>query len=111
MFDPILVPLDGSRLAECVLPHVVAIARSFDAEITLLRMLEKKQANASAQLFDLLNWQINKTEAALYLEKIKERFQESGLRVQTIVLEGLVGEGITEYAQNQGMKLIILSIL
>ena len=109
MFDPILVPLDGSRLAECVLPHVVAIARSFDAEITLLRMLEKKQANASAQLFDLLNWQINKTEAALYLEKIKERFQESGLRVQTIVLEGLVGEWITEYAQNQGMKLIILS--
>ena len=32
MFDPILVPLDGSQLAECVLPHVVAIARSFDAE-------------------------------------------------------------------------------
>jgi nucleotide-binding universal stress UspA family protein len=44
MFDTILVPLDGSQLAECVLPHVVAIARSFDAEITLLRMLEKNHA-------------------------------------------------------------------
>lgn len=109
MFNTILVPLDGSQLAECVLPHIVAIARSFDAEITLLRMLEKNQASAPAQLFDLLNWQINKTKAAVYLEKTNARFQELGLRTRTIVLEGLVAEGITEYAQNQGMKLIILS--
>jgi nucleotide-binding universal stress UspA family protein len=109
MFDPILVPLDGSQLAECVLPHTIAIARSFDAEITLLRMLEKNQADVSAQLFDLLNWQINKTKATLYLETIKAQFQTSGLRVKTAVLEGLVAEGITEYAQNQGMKLIVLS--
>ena len=108
MFDPILVPLDGSQLAECVFPHVYAIARSFDAEITLLRMLEKNQA-ASAPLFDLLNWEINKTKASLYLEKTKARFLESGLRARTAVLEGLVAEGITEYAQNQGMKLIVLS--
>ena len=109
MFDTILVPLDGSQLSECVLPHTVAIARSFKAEITLIRMLEKNQAGTSAQLFDLLNWQINKTRAALYLEKIKSQFQESSIRAQTTVMEGLVAEGITEYAQNQGMKLIILS--
>jgi len=72
-------------------------------------MLEKNQVGASAQLFDLLNWQINKTRAALYLERTKVRFQESNIRVRTIVLEGLVAEGITEYAQNQGMKLIVLS--
>jgi nucleotide-binding universal stress UspA family protein len=109
MFDTILVPLDGSQLADCVLPHVVAIARSFDAEVTLLRMLEKNQANISAQLFDLLNWQINKTKAALYLDKIQAQLQTSNIRVQTEVLEGLIAEGITGYAQNQQMKLIILS--
>jgi nucleotide-binding universal stress UspA family protein len=109
MFDPILVPLDGSQLAECVLSHSAAIAHSFDAEITLLRMLEKNQAGTSAQLFDLLNWQINRTRAALYLEKTKARFQVSGLRAHTIVLEGEVAEGIMDYAQNQGTKLIILS--
>jgi nucleotide-binding universal stress UspA family protein len=109
MFDTILVPLDGSQLADCVLPHVVAIARSFDAEITLLRMLEKNQAGTSAQLFDLLNWQINKTKATLYLEKTRARFQDSRIRARTTVMEGLVAEGITEYAQNQGMKLIVLS--
>jgi nucleotide-binding universal stress UspA family protein len=109
MFNPILVPLDGSQLAECVFPHVSAMAHSFEAEITLLRILEKNQAGAPAQLFDLLNWQINKTKAALYLEKMKARMQEAGLQARTVVLDGLVAEGITEYAQSQGMKLIILS--
>ncbi|RJP47824.1 MAG: universal stress protein [Anaerolineaceae bacterium] len=109
MFDPILVPLDGSQLAECVLPHVAAFAHSFNAEITLLRILEKNQAGASAQLFDLLNWQIQKTKATLYLEGIRQQFEESKVRARAIILEGLVAEGITEYAQNAGMKLIILS--
>jgi nucleotide-binding universal stress UspA family protein len=109
MFETILVPLDGSQLADCVLPHVVAIARPFGAETTLLRVLEKNHAGTSAQLFDLLNWQINKTRAALYLDKIQARLQKSNIRVRTEVLEGLIAEGITEYAQTQGIKLIILS--
>ncbi|MFC1936215.1 universal stress protein [Chloroflexota bacterium] len=109
MYDSILAPLDGSQLAECVLPHIAAISQSFDAEITLLRMLEKNQAKTPGRVFNLLNWQINKTEAAAYLEKIKARFQEAGIQARTIVLEGLVAEGITEYAENQGAKLIILS--
>lgn len=109
MFDTILVPLDGSQMADCVLPHVVAIASPFHSQVTLLRMLEKNQTIPSTQLFDLLNWQINKTKATLYLEKIKGLLQEPGIRARTMAMEGLVAEGITDYAQSQGIKLIILS--
>lgn len=109
MFDPILVPLDGSLLAECVLPHAIAIARAFNARIILLRVLEKNQANGSAQIFNLLNWQIKKTEAKLYLEKIRARLLKSQLQIEATVLEGLVAESITEFAESQGVKLIILS--
>jgi nucleotide-binding universal stress UspA family protein len=109
MLDPILVPLDGSQLAECVLPHATAIARSFDAQIKLLCILEKHQVSASAQLFDLVNWQIKKTKTSLYLEKTKIGFQESGLQAQATVAEGLVAEEITKIAQSQRVKLIILS--
>jgi len=104
-----LVPLDVSQLAECVLPHVVAFTRSFGTQTTLLRILEKKQTGISAQVFDLLNWQINKTRAALYLENTRAQLESVGLHVQTTVLEGLEAEGITEFAQNAGIKLIILS--
>jgi nucleotide-binding universal stress UspA family protein len=109
MFDSILVPLDGSQLADCVLPHVAAVARPFGAEITLLRMLEKNRTGISIQSFDLVNWQINRTKANLYLEKTKAYFQESNIHTRVTVQEGLVAEGITEYVQSQGMKLIVLS--
>ena len=109
MFDPILVPLDGSMLAECVLPHAVAISQAFKAKIILLHVLDKNRAGASTQLFDILNWQINKTEARLYLKKIGDRLQKSGLQTEAIVLEGLAAESITEFAQRQEMKLVILS--
>jgi nucleotide-binding universal stress UspA family protein len=40
MINHILVPLDGSTLAECVLPHVAAIAPVTNARITLLHVLQ-----------------------------------------------------------------------
>jgi len=109
MFDAILVPLDGSQLAECVIPHVFAVALPNKAEITLLRILEKKQEETTAQLFDLLNWQINKKKAGLYLEKTRTRLHVPGIHTQTIVKEGLEAEGIIDFAQNTAIKLIILS--
>ncbi len=109
MFDPILVPLDGSLLAECVLSHAIAVAQAFNAKVILLRVLDRDQQRVSAQLFDLLNWQIHKAETALYLRKIDARLQELGLRTESIAQEGLVAESIIGFAQNQEMKLIILS--
>lgn len=109
MFDAILVPLDGSQLAECVLPHVIITGQVFDAKIMLLQVLDKNRADASTQFVDLLNWQINKTKAKLYLEKVRDQLQNSGLQAGANVLEGLTAEEITEFAQQQGMKLVILS--
>ncbi len=109
MFDPILVPLDGSLIAECVLPQVIAIGLAFHAKIVLLHVMDKNPSEASAQLIDQLNWQINKTEAKLYLERITERLEKAGLRTTATVLEGPVADSITEFARNQRMKLVILS--
>jgi nucleotide-binding universal stress UspA family protein len=109
MFDSILVPLDGSLLAECVLPHVIVTGQAFDAKIMLLQVLDKSGADASTQFVDLLNWQINRTEAKLYLERVRSQLQSSGLQAGANVLEGLTAEEITEFAQSQAMKLVILS--
>ena len=110
MFDSILVPLDGSLVAERVLPHVIAIGQAFDAKITLLLVLDKNRTDvAPTQLIDQLNWQINKTEEKLYLEKIGDRLQKAGIQTKAIVLEGLAAESITEFSQSQEIKLVILS--
>ncbi len=109
MFDPILVPLDGSQLAECVLPQVIAIGQAFNAKIVLLHVMDKNPGDASAQFIDLFNWQINKTEAKLYLERITDQLEKSDLQTEAIVLEGPVAESIIEFARSQAMKLVILS--
>jgi nucleotide-binding universal stress UspA family protein len=109
MFETVLVPLDGSLLAECVLPHTVAISRAFKANAVLLRVLSRDQQDVSAQMFDLLNWQILKVEATQYLKEIDGRLAKSGVHTEVEVQEGLVAESILDFAQRQRMKLIILS--
>ena len=46
MFEHILVPLDGSPLAECALPHCLAIALAFDSRITLINIVERNWRGA-----------------------------------------------------------------
>jgi len=40
MFKHLLAPLDGSITAECTLPHLVALARLYQARVTLVRVLD-----------------------------------------------------------------------
>ncbi len=109
MFDPILIPMDGSLLAECVLSHTISFTRAFNSRPLLLRVLDKGEQHVSAQLFDVLNWEIQKTEANRYLEQIDARLQKFGLTSEITVLEGLVAESIIKFSQNQAVQLIILS--
>lgn len=53
MYNRILLPLDGSPLAEQALPHAMAIAERFQSELVLLRVLislPKPLATAEAAL-------------------------------------------------------------
>ena len=109
MFDHILVPLDGSPLAECVLPHVVAVARAFDSRITLLQVLERVRAPGPTRFVDPLGWYINEAESRAYLGAWTARLQEAGLRVENALLEGQAAERIIEFVRDADVGLIILS--
>jgi nucleotide-binding universal stress UspA family protein len=109
MFEHILVPLDGSSLAECVLPHVVAVAQAFGARVTLLRVLERDGTVARAQSVDPLGWHIRKAEAEASLEGVRARLQEVGLRAQRVLLEGQAAERIIEFSHENKVDLIVLS--
>ena len=49
MEERILVPLDGSELAECVLPHVEAIVNAFSLELRIPGLLGEKSLKRTAQ--------------------------------------------------------------
>ena len=109
MFDNILVPLDRSDLAECVLPHAVAMARAFQSQVTLLSVLEQGTRPDSTYGVDPLEWRIRKLEAESYLRSLADRVEETGLPVKRRLLEGEAAEQIIDFAQTSGVNLIILS--
>jgi nucleotide-binding universal stress UspA family protein len=109
MFKRILLPLDSSKLAECVLPHLVAIARICEPEVQLLRVSEPFGVTARLRLLDPVDWQIRKAEAASYLSGIAACLQNAGLRVSTQLYDGRPAEQIIEVAHSWDADLILMS--
>ena len=109
MFKHILLPLDGSILAECVLPHALALAKVFESHITLLRVLEKPSKAGHSQPIDPLDWLTRKIDVEAYLEKVAGRLRNTGLPVECTLLEGPPANSIIDFAYGHNIDLIILS--
>ena len=109
ILDHILVPLDGSRLAECVLPHAVALARAFGARVTLLRVVAQAHSTDQEQTIDPLRWHMRKTEAESYLDSVATHLREAEFHVDKVTLEGEAANNVIEFAHEHDVGLILLS--
>ena len=109
IFTHILVPLDGSKLAECVLPHAVAIARSFGATVSILNVIEPADDDGEGAAVDPLDWEMRKAEAWAYLEGVRKQLPETDLETDLFLLEGRAAQSIVAFAQDEAVDLIVLS--
>jgi nucleotide-binding universal stress UspA family protein len=108
----ILVPLDGSPLAEQVLPQAVAIARALGAELVLFRVLTLLTSLTFAgewymPLDSVI--EIARQEARLYLDGVAEDLDAQGIQVSTALQVGGVANAIIEYAEANEIDLIAMS--
>lgn len=112
MYAKLLVPLDGSELAEAALPHAEQVAHHFSAEIILLRVVVSPYAVVAPDLV-LATPGLNMAELAAhaqrYLDQVADRLRDRGLNVRTVVTEGPVAEVIIEHAEALGTDLIVMS--
>ena len=115
MFKHILVPLDGSLLAEAALPAATALAERFDSEITLLRVTRTPyiatslDGSAYAELIVSLRQQ-GYEEAAAYLQMKQRSLQQRQYVVDSIVREGEpVAELILDIVAEEGIDTIVMS--
>ncbi|MCJ7434187.1 MAG: universal stress protein [Anaerolineales bacterium] len=109
MIKHILVPLDGSELAECVLPYVMVIAPVTNARVTLVHVMEHSHHEGRVPVTDPVDWNLRKRESKMYLKKISGRLQKSDLNIEHTTLEGNPAESIIEFARNNNVDLIALS--
>jgi nucleotide-binding universal stress UspA family protein len=114
MYQKILVPVDGSKLAECVLPHVESIAKVSGVEnVVFLRVVEPFHVPGeyyalSAENIERIDSE-QRVEAENYLKKLVKQTRYDGVNVQSKVITGKAADSIAEYAAKNGVDLIIIA--
>jgi len=132
MYNKILVPLDGSELAECALPHVEVLAKSCDtADVILVSVTERVQGyrvlegegqpipaptggwlQPSRPLGERLVPEAfgkKEKQAQRYLDRIAKTLAAKGINVSTEVLLWKPAEAIVGYARQSGCDLIVMA--
>jgi nucleotide-binding universal stress UspA family protein len=112
MTTRILVPLDGSALAERALPCAQLLAQSLPANLVLFR------AVSISPDFEVLGHVLRDVEAHMkrleagaseYLRQVAERLKGSGLSVRTVVRRGPAAEAILGYSQQMDIQKIVIA--
>ena len=119
MFNKIMVCLDGSRLAEQVLPYAIEVAQAFKSHLVLFTALPvpvivapgipgiaPAPVETDAMVADAIKGQ---EEAENYLEKLAERTVEKGVKAGKVVMTGTPGPTIIDYAGKKGIGLIAIA--
>jgi len=120
MYKKILAPLDGSKLAECVLPHVEALAKGLGAkEVILVSVTERIGGwTAAPEVAEVARAPGGKVSVAVgrmqkqaerYLDRIAKRLVRKGIDVRTCVLLGNPADEIARYAESDGADLIVMA--
>ncbi len=116
----IIVPLDGSRLAESILPHVEAIAKSRGSgtiDVILVRVCETPVISSDYPEDMVVSWEerMEQEEAKCqvgskqYLSGIERRLTQAGIKVKQQTLVGRVADEIIDFAAKTPSSLIAMS--
>lgn len=111
MFQRILVPLDGSAVAESALETACGLAQAFAAQIYLVRCLSSLPpadfAARAEEFHEAHLWDEN--DALEYISGIATRLSASGLSVHRDLLTGTPAETIAQSAREHQVDLIVMT--
>ena len=119
MFKKILVCLDGSELAEQILPYAVAEALRFEGKLVLFRVVPEPVAfspgipgaGAAPLQTDAMLSDAKRAldKAGEYLEKTATPLRKKGIKVDAVSILGRAGEAILNYADSNNVNLIAIA--
>lgn len=111
MYKKILVPLDGSQLAEAALPHAEAIAKSEGAEIVLLRipMIPASEFFAREPSIAVKIHEEEQANAVEYINTKVKELKKDLIKVTAVTQEGPVPDTILAVADETHADMIAMS--
>jgi len=113
MYNTILVPLDGSKRAEAILPHVEELAHRYKSKIIFIQVVELYKAQAGSEFYNYDLFQevsiLAVKEAESYLNGLKGEFKKKGVAASSRVVEGAVAEAIIDAAEREEADIIAIA--
>ena len=112
MYSKILVPLDGSRLAEKAIPYATELCKG-STEVTFLQIVHLPLPLAAPDVsmaVPLPDLQEMLQESLAYLEELAKPWREQGVNIKTAAVErDVVAEAIVDYAEENEIDLIVMT--
>lgn len=111
----IMVPLDGSPLAEAVLEPVTALARLWDAEVSLVQVVRPIILTSDPPLpfptgYSDQETRIRRELAQDYIRDIAEHLRESGVRASGVaVVDGSVAHTLLDLARPERVSVVAVA--
>ena len=113
MYKTILVPLDGSKRAEAILPHVEELASRYEARVVLVRVIEPIPYVMGPEGTPLVlheqELKQRRRDAEAYLAARQGSLREKGIEAKSRILQGPVVGAIIEAAEREGADLIAMA--
>ncbi len=113
VYKTILVPLDGSKRADAILPHVEELAQRYEAEVVFVRVLEPipyvSGPEGTPVTLREQELELRRKDAEQYLKARRGEFMEKGIEAKGVVFQGPVVEAITDAAEREGADLIAIA--
>ena len=111
MFKRVVIPLDGSELAEAILPFIIQIAGPLDLEVTLLRVLQPVPPEMVEGVGRIVIDDIGQRqdEAAAYLAGLAASIATSGVRARTELRVGVPVREIVLCVQERDADLVAMT--
>ena len=106
MYDKILVPLDGSELAEVSLPYAEELSARLGSHITLIYLSRSEKDPSFSRRKEYLDKVLDSTKGEM--NKLLEKPEEE-TKIESAVLVGHAAEEIVKYADKENMGLIVIA--
>ena len=107
MHEKVIVPLDGSPLAEVALPYAEEIAGKMGSNVILFTVLPSEDAEEQQSHETYITKMVNVTKR--HMAKYREKSKSAEIRVGTATRIGNPAEGILDYAHAAHPCLIVMA--
>ena len=117
MYKKIMVPLDGSKLAECVLPHLETIVKGCESpEVIVVKVVEPfsvpygREVSHFTSLEQVKAFETHrKAEAEKYLKEVVARLGKRGVKARAKVIYGKADKSLSDYANKNDIDLVVIA--